>query len=59
MAHFFQSAPANTLMALKILLFMMFQNKPLVVFRLSCYWILIRFQVLFCVLLLPQGFYRR
>ncbi len=46
-------------MALKIALFIVFQNKPLMVFRLSCYSVLIRVLVLTHVLILPPGFYRR
>jgi hypothetical protein len=44
-------------MALKILLLIVFQNKPLVVFRLSCYSALIRLLVLTQLLILPSGFY--
>lgn len=44
-------------MALKILLFLLFQNKPLVLFKLSCYSVLTRLQVLVYLLLLRRYFF--
>lgn len=51
-----KSASATTLMALKILLLLVFQNKPLVMFRLSCCAIQARFQVLIYLFLLRRFF---
>ncbi|MGV3558585.1 hypothetical protein [Larkinella arboricola] len=54
-----QSAFATTVMALKILLLLIFQNKPLLLFQLTCYSMLARLQAVFYVVLLHQSFYRR
>ncbi|RRA99740.1 hypothetical protein [Larkinella rosea] len=55
MASFLQSASITLVMAFKILLLIVFQNKPLVVFRLFCYAISIRLGVLIQLFLYRQG----
>ncbi|GAB3931013.1 hypothetical protein [Larkinella terrae] len=63
MASFLQSASITLVMAFKILLLLVFQNKPLVVCRLFCYALSIRLGVLIQLFLYRQGYpfrlYRR
>ncbi|GAB3250105.1 hypothetical protein GCM10027347_07650 [Larkinella harenae] len=50
---------ATTIMAFKILLLIVFQNKPLLLVRLTCYSLLVRWQVLLYLLVMQRrGFYR-
>ncbi|GAB3327557.1 hypothetical protein GCM10027299_28350 [Larkinella ripae] len=53
------AAFGTTLMALKILLLLIFQNKPLILFKLSCYALLVRVQVVIYSGLLYQSLHRR
>ncbi|MFC5410178.1 hypothetical protein ACFPMF_12710 [Larkinella bovis] len=59
MTTVFKSATATTVMALKILLVLLFQNKPLILFWLTCHSFLIRLQVIVTVLFFYPGVGRR
>ncbi|MGA0555876.1 hypothetical protein ACO2Q8_04430 [Larkinella sp. VNQ87] len=56
MIPFLHSASATTLMALKILSLLVFQNKPLVLFTLACQATQARFQVMLYLFSLRRFF---